>query len=156
MKFRMANGKDTLVSLPFYPNGPFWENIVWTSTDERFPHKNFEYRFVDDSKQTMVMCINSIVSADIPNLESYGLKSDVIVADVFAKMLREMKAVNCPRLIIDLRGNGGGWTMIMYAALYELYGKHFMDTDLGMHFATKVSDGWLKKNNTSLEQVNQD
>ena len=156
MKFRMANGKDTLVSLPFYPNGPFWENIVWTSTDERFPHKNFEYRFIDDSKQTMVMCINSIVSADIPNLENYGLKSDVIVADVFAKMLREMKAANSPRLIIDLRGNGGGWTMIMYAALYELYGKRIMDTDLGMHFATKVSDGWLKKNNLTLEQLNQD
>ena len=155
MKFRMANGKDTLVSLPFYPNGPFWENIVWTSTDERFPHKNFEYRFIDDSKQTMVMCINSIVSADIPNLENYGLKSDVIVADVFAKMLREMKAANSTRLIIDLRGNGGGWTMIMYAALYELYGKRFMDTDLGMNFATKVSDGWLKKNNTTLEQLNQ-
>lgn len=156
MKFRMANGKDTLVSLPFYPNGPFWENMVWTSTEERFPHKNFEYRFVDDSKHTMVMCINSMVSADIPNLESYGLKSDVIVADVFAKMLREMKAANSPRLIIDLRGNGGGWTMIMYAALYDLYGKRFMDTDLGMHFATKVSEGWLKKNHTTLEQFNQD
>ena len=25
-----------------------------------------------------------------------------------------------------------------------------------MHFATKVSDGWLKKYNTTLEQVNQD
>ena len=86
----------------------------------------------------------------------YGLKSDVIVADVFARMLREMKAANSQRLIIDLRGNNGGWTMIMYAALYELYGKRFMDTDLGMHFATKVSDGWLKKNNTSLEQLNQD
>ena len=155
MKFRMTNGKDTLVSLPFYPNGPFWENIVWTSTDERFPHKNFEYNFIDDSKQTMVMCINSIVSADIPNLESYGLKSDVIVADAFAKMLREMKAANSQRLIIDLRGNHGGWTMIMYAALYELYGKRFMDTDLGMHYATKVSEGWLKKNNTTLEQFNQ-
>ena len=67
----------------------------------------------------------------------YGLKSDVIVADVFAKMLREMKVANSQRLIIDLRGNNGGWTMIMYAALYELYGKRFMDTDLGMHFATK-------------------
>ena len=155
MRFRMANGKDTLVSLPFYPKGPFENNIVWTSTDERFPHNNFEYRFVDDNKQTMVMCINSVVSADIPNLESYGLKSDVIVADVFAKMLREMKAANSSRLIIDLRGNGGGWTMIMYAALYELYGKRFMNTDLGLHFATKVSDGWLKKNNTTLEQLNQ-
>jgi hypothetical protein len=65
------------------------------------------------------------------------------------------KAANSPRLIIDLRGNGGGWTMIMYAALYELYGKRFMDTDLGMHSATKVSEGWLKKNNMSLEQLNQ-
>ena len=101
------------------------------------PHKNFEYRFVDANQQTMAICINSVVSADIPNLESYGLKSDVIVADVFARMLREMKAANSQRLIIDLRGNNGGWTMIMYAALYELYGKRFMDTDLGMHFATK-------------------
>ena len=156
IRFRMANGKDTLVSLPFYPNGPFWKNIICTSTDERFPHKNFEYRFVDDSKQTMAVCINSVVSADIPNLESYGLKSDVIVAEVFAKMLNEMKAANSQRLIIDLRGNGGGWTMIMYAAMYELYGKRFMETDLGMHFATKVSDGWLKKNNMTLEQLNQD
>ena len=101
------------------------------------PHKNFEYRFVDANQQTMTICINSVVSADIPNLESYGLKSDVIVADVFARMLREMKAANSQRLIIDLRGNNGGLTMIMYAALYELYGKRFMDTDLGMHFATK-------------------
>lgn len=155
MKFRMVNGKDTLVSLPFYPNGPFWNNIVWTPSDNRFPKENFENRFVDNSKQTMVMCINSVASADVPNLENYGLKSDVIVADVFAKMLREMKAANCQRLIIDLRGNRGGWSMIMYAALYELYGEQFMSTDMSMQFATKVSDAWLKKNNTTLEQFNQ-
>ncbi len=155
MKFHMANGKDTLVSLPFHPNGPFWENIVWASSDERFPKDNFQYRFVDDNKQTMVMCINSIASADVPDIEKYGIKTDVIVADVFAKMLREMKAAKSPRLIIDLRGNGGGWTMIMYAALYELYGKRFMETDLGMHFSTKISEAWLKKNNTTIEQLNQ-
>ena len=155
MKFRMVNGRDTLVRLPFHPDGPFWKSIVWSSADERFPKNNFEYRFVDDDKQTMVMCINSIASADVPDIEKYGIKTDVIVADVFAKMLREMKASNSSRLIIDLRGNSGGWTMIMYAALYELYGKRFMETDLGMHFSTKISEAWLKKNNTTLELLSQ-
>ena len=101
------------------------------------------------------MCINSIASADVPDFEKFGIETDVIVADVFAKMLREMKASNLSRLIIDLRGNGGGWTMIMYAALYELYGKRFMETDLGMHFSTKISEAWLKKNNTTLELLSQ-
>jgi len=155
MKFRMVNGKDTLVSLSFYPNGPFWDKIIYTPSDKRFPKENFDYRFVDDNNQTMVICINAVVSADVPNIENYGLESDVVVANVFAKMLREMKAANSQRLIIDLRGNGGGWTMIMYAALYELYGERFMSTDLSLQSATKISDAWLKKNHITLEQFNQ-
>ena len=88
MKFRMANGKDTLVSLPFYPNGPFWENMIRTSTDERFPHKNFEYRFVDANQQTMAICINSVVSADMSIIEAqegapiYTPKEIYVVTDV--------------------------------------------------------------------------
>ena len=156
MRLRMVCGKDTLVNLPFYPNGPVWETFISSSVDNRFPKDNFEFRFTDDCKQTMVMCINQIVSADVPNIENYGLKSDVIVANAFAKMLHEMKEAKSPRLIIDLRGNGGGWTMIMYAALYELYGERFLKTDLGMSSSTKISDALLKKRGgITLEQFNQ-
>lgn len=156
MKFRMVSGKDTLVTLPFYPNGPVWNTFVSSSVDNRFPKDNFEFRFADDNKQTMVMCINQIVSADVPNIENYGLKSDVIVANAFAKMLHEMKEAKSPRLIIDLRGNGGGWTMIMYAALYELYGERFLKTDMGIRSSTKVSEALLKKRGgITLEQFNQ-
>ena len=125
MRFRLSNGGDTLVYVPFYPNGDVWKKFVKSPQDSRFPKKNFEFRFADDKRQTMVMCINSITSADIPNYKD----SEVIVAEAFDKMLRQMKAAKSKRLIIDLRGNGGGWTMIMYAALYQLYGERFLKTD---------------------------
>lgn len=152
MKLKLVCSKDTVVTLPFYPNGPIWGTFVWASADSRFPKENFEFRFTDDNRQTMVICINQIVSADVPGYK----ESKVVVADAFGKMLHEMKSANSPRLVIDLRGNGGGWTMIMYAALYELYGEKFLKTDLGLHFATKVSEAMLKKRGfTSLEQFNQ-
>lgn len=150
MRFRLSNGGDTLVYVPFYPNGDVWKKFVKSPQDSRFPKKNFEFRFADDKSQTMVMCINSITSADIPNYKD----SEVIVAEAFDKMLREMKAAKSKRLIIDLRGNGGGWTMIMYAALYQLYGERFLKTDMGMNFSVKISEEYLKKNNTTIEQFN--
>jgi beta-lactamase class A len=162
MKLSQMNGRDTLVNLPFYPNGPRWASFIHASEDSRFPKGNFEYRFVDDQKETMVIRINQVISADIPNK---SLRADddtteteaprVIVADVFAKMLREMKEVGSPRLIIDLRGNGGGWTSIMYAAFYELFGQRFFDTDMSFHYATKLSEMYLKKNGIMLEQFNE-
>ena len=104
MRFKLSNGGDTLVYVPFYPNGDVWKKFVKSPQDSRFPKKNFEFRFADDKRQTMVMCINSITSADIPNYKD----SEVIVAEAFDKMLRQMKAAKSKRLIIDLRGNPGG------------------------------------------------
>lgn len=110
----------------------------------------------------MVMRINQVISSDIPDkclrADDDTTKTEaprVIVADVFARMLREMKAADSPRLIIDLRGNGGGWTSIMYAAFYELFGQRFFDTDMSFHYATKLSEMYLKKNGITLEQFNQ-
>ena len=49
----------------------------------------------------------------------------------------------------------GGWTSIMYAAFYELFGQRFFDTEMSFHYATKLSDMYLKKNGITLEQFNQ-
>jgi hypothetical protein len=150
MKFTLTNGNDTIVNLPFYPNGPKWKTFISPATDKRFPRNNFEYRFIDNKKTTMVMCIKEIYSADVPDSKD----STIIVAQAFAQMLKEMKKKKSRRLIIDLRGNSGGWTPIMYAALYELYGNHFLKTNLGFHFTTKISEPLLKRDGITLEQFN--
>ena len=46
--------------------------------------------------------------------------------------------------------------MIMYAALYELFGERFLKTDMGIRSSTKVSEALLKKRGgITLEQFNQ-
>jgi hypothetical protein len=87
MKFTLTNGNDTIVNLPFYPNGPKWKTFISPATDKRFPRNNFEYRFIDNKKTTMVMRIKEIYSADVPDSKD----STIIVAQAFAQMLKEMK-----------------------------------------------------------------
>ena len=58
------------------------------------------------------------------------------VAERFGSMLSEMKEAGAQHLIIDLRGNGGGWSPIVYPVLYQLYGDEYLTTDLECHYET--------------------
>ena len=46
MKLCWVNGRDTIVYLPFFPNGLRWGSFIHAPEDSRFPKGNFEYRFV--------------------------------------------------------------------------------------------------------------
>lgn len=76
------------------------------------------------------------------------------MASQFGAMLQEMKAIHAQHLIIDLRGNGGGWTPIIYATLYQLFGDEYLLKDLGLQYNTKISEAYLQKNATTLKDFN--
>lgn len=95
-----------------------------------------------DLKKEMPANIDEAI-ADIPNL-----------ADIFRQMLEQMKKNNAKYLIIDLRDNRGGFTPIVYPTLYMLYGDSYLEKDMNVSLYRLISDLYLKKLNTTLEDFN--
>lgn len=75
-------------------------------------------------------------------------------SETFFSMLQEMKTNNSQTLIIDLRGNGGGWTPITLPSLYMLFGDDYLTTKMDVEFSRMVSPLLLKKQNMTLEKFN--
>ncbi|MDE6450671.1 MAG: S41 family peptidase [Muribaculaceae bacterium] len=76
------------------------------------------------------------------------------MSESFMTMLSEMKARKLDRLIIDLRGNGGGWTPIVTPTLYMMYGDSYLNTDMSCRMYRRISKLYLDKINTSIENFN--
>lgn len=68
------------------------------------------------------------------------------------KLLQEMKARKTSRLIIDLRGNSGGWTPMVFPFLQLLYGDAYYGHRSRVRWVTVESELYLKKNNASVEE----
>lgn len=66
------------------------------------------------------------------------------LSEVFAHMLKEMKKEASSTLIIDLRNNSGGWTPIVLPTLYQLFGDHFLQTDMDIEFYRIISPSTCK------------
>mgnify|MGYP003311423592 FL=1 len=173
MGFRTRSGADTTVVLPLYSDSVINSGIFSSMpTDQRFPSGNFEYRWADRGRGIMTFKCSHIVSRDcLQYILDHGMgEYDAIkewafpdthfeeipcIADRFGSMLYEMKEAGAQHLIIDLRGNGGGWSPIVYPVLYQLYGDEYLTTDLGCHYRTRLSELYLQKNNVTLEGFNE-
>lgn len=66
------------------------------------------------------------------------------LSEVFAHMLKEMKKEASSTLIIDLRNNSGGWTPIVLPTLYQLFGNHFLQTDMDIEFYRIISPLYMQ------------
>lgn len=75
-------------------------------------------------------------------------------AEIFHDMLLEMRKNNAQNLIIDLRGNSGGWTPITLPTLYMLFGDEYLNKDMDVHFYRLFSPLYMKKTGTTLEDFN--
>ena len=149
--------------------------------ENRFPTENLTYTFTDKQKYTMYFRSTSIMARDnIEYMYQAGMNyyddlkycydkvyhrpmpSDTLKAiaslpsfsEEFEKMLQQMKRNKSENLIIDLRGNGGGWTPITYPTLYQLWGDGYLQKNFQNYLYRLLSPLYMQKINTTLEQFN--
>ncbi|MCQ2183041.1 MAG: S41 family peptidase [Bacteroidales bacterium] len=172
MRFKTRDGVDTTAVLPLFTSEQRQTGAFKSMpTDQRFPSSNFEYGWADKGRGVMAFRCSHIVSRDcLQYILDHGMDEydaiknwafgDTALEEIpsasgrFGSMLTEMKEAGAQHLIIDLRGNGGGWSPIVYPMLYQLYGDEFLTTDLGCRYETRLSELYLRKNNTTLEGYN--
>lgn len=141
------------------------------------------YRFMDPKKDVMLFKLSSVmarenfettISENWPNayeqmkdFYKWTLKNEMPAdttkalqgipsySETFLQLLTDMKKNKSRTLIIDLRGNGGGWTPITLPTLYQLFGDKYLQTDMNIHYYSLISPLFLQKRNTTLESFNQ-
>ncbi|MDE6338111.1 MAG: S41 family peptidase, partial [Muribaculaceae bacterium] len=145
--------------------------------DERFPSEQMEWKEVDG---TMFFRLASVIARenfefqynnrwdfydqlayqyrtmgkDMPSDTLAAIKALPSMSETFLEMLQEMKAKDLKNLVIDLRGNGGGWTPIVLPTLYMMFGDRYLDTDMDAKFYRRISDLYLNKVTTDIATFN--
>lgn len=159
-------------------------NAVFVSFNEnpRLPKGFMEYKTVDRDGKVMMLKFPAVYSREnfafmrnnkwdfygqlywfYKNVLKCDMPSDTLKAiegipsfpSVFRDMLLEMKAKNVPYLIVDLRGNGGGWTPIVDATVYQLYGdRYFTMKSFSDESVRRMSPLYLKKIKMTMADFN--
>lgn len=173
MGFKTVSGAETTAVLPLLTDGEMQAaSFSSMPTDQRFPSSNFEYRWADKDLGVMAFKCSHVISRDClqymldHEMGEYEatrnwafpdtpLEEIPSIAERFGSMLAEMKEAGARHLIIDLRGNGGGWSPIVFPVMYQLYGDEYLSTDLGCRYETRLSELYLQKNNVTLEGYNE-
>lgn len=146
-----------------------------------YPKGQLAYGFIDEEKQVMLFKVNSIqarenfeymyhngwdfysqLSAFYKEVLKKEMPDDTVKAiydlpsfsETFACLLNEMKREKSSDLIIDLRGNGGGWTPITLPTLYQLFGDKYLETDMATRYYRLISPLYLRKIGKTLEEFN--
>lgn len=145
--------------------------------DERFPSEQMEWKEVDGSmffRLASVMARENFefqyengwdfynqlayqyrtMGKEMPADTLAAIKALPSMSETFLEMLQEMKAKDLKNLVIDLRGNSGGWTPIVLPTLYMMFGDRYLETDMDAKFYRRISDLYLKKSNTDIATFN--
>lgn len=171
------------IRLPFMPEKEWrmWHNTEGEKSNDKIPTGNLSFAFIGKGQETMYFRSTSIMARDnIEVSKEWGMDyytdlkycyektfhrpmpSDTLQAiselpsfsEEFDKMLQQMKKHHSTNLIIDLRGNSGGWTPIIRPTLYQLWGDEYLKKNMGDKLYRVISPLYIKKNGTTLSEFN--
>ncbi len=183
VELETAPGQTTTLTLDYispddYAAIPRTEQPHWEAIDGS---EYMSYGFLDSGRRAMLFRLANIVSREAfvhlrrneqPGLEDLlarvyriamkrpmpddpdaAIETFPSLAATFRAMLTEMKQAGAPYLIIDLRGNDGGFTSIVYATLYQLWGDRYLETDMGDNYYRLISPLVLDKYGITAGQI---
>lgn len=121
--------------------------------------ENYEYCLRNGwagAYENIVLFIKNELKKDVPADTAQALAMIPSFSETFSEMLTQMKKGRVENLIIDLRGNGGGWTPITLPSMLMMYGNEYLKRDTDIMFATRLSPLYLQKVNQTLEEWNKE
>lgn len=133
------------------------ENVMYFRLSSVMARENYKYciehgwnnaledisYYYQSSGKEMPADINDAIN-DIPSF-----------SEEFSKMLMQMKENDTEYLIIDLRGNAGGWTPITPPSMIMMFGDDYFQKDFGVKSIRLLSNLYLHKLNQTIDQINQ-
>lgn len=169
----VARGKrDSLIRV----HCPVWErtadmgNIEWRFLDEKQQVAYFRLKSVmareayaymkengwDGWEQQVAGYYRNYLHREVPADGEAAVAGIPAMSQEFRQMLEVLKKAGSSTLIIDLRGNGGGFTPITLPTIYQLYGDRYLQTDMEAAFYRLISPLYMQKNNTTLADFNRE
>ncbi len=145
------------------------------------PKGNLQYDFIDGKGNVMYLRLSSVmarenykycydqgwdnargdieyhyksVGKDMPENIEEAINAIPSFFEEFYGMLTEMKDKGAEYLIIDLRGNGGGWTPITLPSLMMMFGDDYFSKRFEVKNIRLISDLYLHKTNQTIEELN--
>lgn len=180
-----VSGDTTNYTMPLRPSSEL-NSFDYARLPENIslPKGLFQYKLIDSDKRVMMLSVPTIAARE--NFEYcynhgvdfvnwmrslYGYLGRQALVDTleaingfpsfyenFKNMLSAMKKDSVSYLIIDLRGNGGGWTPIVKPTLMLLYGDKYVKSTRDEHelYIQRISPLFLKKYNMSIDEYNKE
>lgn len=179
----ITHNRDTVyVNLPLVQRHHLFDVIKTVMNSSlQLPDKNLQYAFIDDEDNIMYLKLSSVMARENykycyengwanaeKNIENHykqrgermpenmekALTGIPSFSETFSSLLESMKNNDSDYLIIDLRGNGGGWTPITFPSLIMMYGDDYIYKDLGDKYIHHISDLYLQKVNMDIHELN--
>lgn len=111
----------------------------------------FDYRFNPENARRMVASYYQRQKRESPADFKEALQGIPSFFDITQELLERMKASHVPSLLIDLRGNSGGWTPTVFPILHAMYGDAFYAKPLPGEWVYVESRLALAKNGQTPE-----
>jgi hypothetical protein len=107
-----------------------------------------------DLSEQLASYYERFVSDSMPATLDEALEGVPCFTHAVRDVLTSMRDMGSDHLILDLRGNGGGWSSLITPFLILAYGDRYLGYDYPVRFATRISPSYLELNGLTLSQLN--